>query len=70
MESKETFNIHFVWKDTINDGSLPIRRFGDGPAERASKAMKNAPNKSKSDLIEQGLVKNIKKSNAADYVDE
>lgn len=68
MESRSS--PHFLWKGTINDGALPIRRFGDGPTEQESKAMKKAPSLSKSDLLEQGLIKKVKKINKLDFVDE
>lgn len=64
MESRE-----FIWKETLNDGALPIRRFNDGRGERAHKAMKKAPF-SESQILEEGLVKNIKKVVAKDFVDE
>ena len=67
MESKPN---QFIWKTTMNDGSMPIRRFGDASQENTSKSMKTAPNLSKNTLIADGFIKNIKKISKLVYVDE
>ena len=48
---------------------MPIRRFAESAGEFEKKAMKKPPTLSKSDLLEQGIVRNFKKINRIDYVD-
>ena len=68
MESKE-YN-SYVWKMTESDGTVPVRRLEDSSKELEKKKMKDPPSKSDKALIEEGLVKNIKKLKAISFVDE
>lgn len=70
MESKSSGMTTFVWKSTVSDGTVPVRRLEDGRKEFEPKEMKKPPNVTDKDLIDNGLVKNIKKARAITFVDE
>ena len=54
----------------MTDGSMPVRRYIEGHFELDGQQMKTPPILSKEELVEQGLVKNIKKISKLDFVDE
>ena len=54
----------------MNDGSMPIRRLGHGPQENVQKSMKKEPNLSTKEMMENGFIKNIKKINKLEFVDD